>query len=102
MSARDEGASLSLGDSGYFDLYLAEAWADWAESEEDPTVLAELSWDLGPGGGGSPLNDDSGCVVLLRSEGDYYSVSDADGLDVTPLPASSDAEAIERFSGGLG
>lgn len=36
------------------------------DGETRGSVLADIYWDLGPGGGGSPGNDDSGRVVLLR------------------------------------
>jgi len=87
-----------LGDQGTLDGAAAEFVADFLETDEQPTVLAEWHWDLGPGGAGSPGNADSGFELLLRLDGAYYILQDADGFDIEPSQASSDEEAISKFA----
>jgi hypothetical protein len=65
-------------------------------------MLASESWDLGPGGGGSPGNADSGEVVLLRIGPRYmiYQCQDGDVIADTVL-AESDEDAISQFHEGF-
>lgn len=83
------------------DPILDEETEEGDEFEE--VVLADLRWDLGPGGGGSPGNDDSGRVVLTRSRDGYYVLQiSADDFRRDPLAVADDDAAIARFQSGFG
>jgi len=72
---------------------------DLDPDEDAPTVLARTDWDLGPGGGGSPGNDDSGLCLLLRTGEGYLVVQESGGeAIVDDLPADSDETAVRRFA----
>lgn len=67
----------------------------------DIVVLADVYWDLGPGGGGSPGNDDSGRVVLVRDGRKYFTVQIGGGERIVDEhPADGDDDAIESFRAG--
>jgi len=71
--------------------------------EAPPTVLARTDWDSGPGGGGSPGNDDSGVCLLLRTGEGYVVVQESGGeAIVDDLEADSDEAAVRRFADGAG
>ena len=61
--------------------------------------LARLSWDLGPGGGGSPGNNDHGTYLLLKIGTRYtvYHSSGGESTDEGDIEAESDDAAILRF-----
>ena len=65
------------------------------------TVLARTDWDLEPGGGGSPGNDDSGECLLLRTDEGYVVVQES-GVEavVDYLEADGDEAAVRRFAAG--
>ena len=74
-------------------------------TEQD--VLAELdrvSWDLGPGGGGSPGNSDNGRYYLVKLGTRYavFSFSGGERGDGGDISAATDAEAIRVFRAGYG
>jgi hypothetical protein len=70
--------------------------------QADAIMLASESWGLGPGGGGSPGNADSGEVVLLRIGPRYmiYQCQDGDVVADTVI-AESDEDAISQFHEGF-
>ena len=87
-----------FGDEGTLDAEAAEFLAEDFDTDNEPTVLAEAHWDLGPGGGGSPGNADSGFSLLIRLDDAYYVLHDADGFDIGTFAASSDEDALSKFA----